>query len=61
VLRIIKAKLKGEKVELPAEAEAPEEAEVVDLMDRLCQSLEARKMEGKPARQAKKAKARRVV
>ena len=42
LMKLIKAKLKGEKPRLPAAAEEPQGAEVVDLMDRLRQSLEAR-------------------
>jgi DNA end-binding protein Ku len=38
LMRIIRAKMKGKKVELPAAAE-PRQAEVVDLMERLRQSL----------------------
>lgn len=60
LMRIIRAKLKGEKVELPAEAKAPDEG-VVDLMERLRQSLEARKGAQKRPERAKKGKAARRV
>lgn len=60
LMRVIKAKIKGEKPKLVVE-EAPKSAEVVDLMERLRRSLEGR---GKtPARAAAKRKksSRRVA
>ena len=47
LLRVIKAKMKGKRIEVEAPAE-PRQAEVVDLMERLRQSLE---QAGKPRRQ----------
>lgn len=41
LMRVIKAKMKGKTIELPSEA-PPEDTGVVDLMDRLRQSLEGR-------------------
>lgn len=40
LMRIIKAKLKGKKVELEPAAEAEPDAQVLDLMSRLRESLE---------------------
>lgn len=42
LMKLIKARLKGEKPRLPAAQGEPQGAEVVDLMERLRQSLEAR-------------------
>jgi len=42
LMKLIKARLKGEKPRLPAAEGEPQGAEVVDLMERLRQSLEAR-------------------
>jgi DNA end-binding protein Ku len=42
LMKLIRARMKGEKPRLPA-AEAPPQGEVVDLMERLRQSLETRK------------------
>jgi len=65
LMRVIKAKMKGKKIEVEAEAE-PREAKVVDLMERLRQSLaqSGRKSGRKPAaaaarRGAKKTAARK--
>ena len=60
LLRIIKAKMKGKRIELEAPAE-PREAKVVDLMERLRQSLEQAGKPGKqqPVRAAKKAPAKK--
>ena len=52
LLRIIRAKMKGKKVTLEAE-EAPRQAEVVDLMERLRQSL-GQARGGKAAKAARK-------
>jgi DNA end-binding protein Ku len=57
LMKLIKAKLKGEKPRLPAAAEEPQGAEVVDLMDRLRQSLEARHRPTKGASKKAPAKA----
>ena len=48
LMKLIKARIKGEKPRLPA-AEAPPEGKVVDLMERLRQSLEASTRSTKPA------------
>jgi DNA end-binding protein Ku len=60
LLRIIKAKMKGKRIELAAPAE-PREAKVVDLMERLRQSLEqaGKPRKQKPLRAAKKASAKK--
>lgn len=57
LMKVIRAKMKGKKPTLAAEAE-PQSAEVIDLMERLRQSLEggARKGSPKKARRAKAAK-----
>jgi DNA end-binding protein Ku len=56
LMKLISARLKGEKPRLPAADEEPQGADVVDLMDRLRQSLEAR---NRPAHHpAKKAAAK---
>ena len=49
LMKVIKARIKGEKPRLPA-AEAPPEGKVVDLMERLRQSLEASRSAKTPAR-----------
>jgi DNA end-binding protein Ku len=49
LMRVIQAKLKGKKPELPVEARQPE-AEVVDLMDRLRRSLKSSSRDGQSAR-----------
>jgi DNA end-binding protein Ku len=59
LMKLIKARMKGEKPRLPA-AEAPPEGKVVDLMDRLRQSLEASRG-GKTAARAKAPKSRRTA
>jgi non-homologous end joining protein Ku len=51
-MRIIKAKLKGKKVELEPAQEAEPDAEVLDLMSRLRESLE----QGKKAAGGKRAR-----
>jgi len=59
LLRIIKGKMKGQKVKLAADEE-PRQAEVVDLMERLRRSLAQAGSSGKKARRtAKKAPARK--
>jgi DNA end-binding protein Ku len=61
LMKLIKAKIKGHKPKLPA-AEAPPEGKVVDLMERLRQSLEASKDGKKPSgARKKKGKARRAA
>jgi len=59
LLRIIKAKQRGAKPSLPA-AEKPQTGEVVDLMERLRQSLEGRGTSATPRRGAKR-KTRRAA
>ncbi len=49
LMKLIKARIKGEKPKLPA-AEAPPEGKVVDLMERLRRSLEATQGAKRPAR-----------
>ena len=49
LMKLIKARIKGEKPKLPA-AEAPPEGKVVDLMERLRKSLEASQGAKRPAR-----------
>ncbi|HJU06002.1 MAG TPA: Ku protein [Nitrospiraceae bacterium] len=68
LMRIIKAKVKGTAPKLQGPEAGPQEAEVVDLMSRLRQSLEARQSprEKRPSSRAKKTKtshkaARRVA
>jgi DNA end-binding protein Ku len=65
LMKVIKARIKGEKPRLPA-AEEPDEGKVVDLMERLRQSLEAgkatRKIAAKkPAGRKRKGKARHAA
>ncbi len=61
LMKLIKARLKGHKPKLPA-AEAPPEGKVVDLMDRLRQSLEAAQGTKKPSgARKKKGKARHAA
>jgi non-homologous end joining protein Ku len=55
-MRIIKAKMKGKEPDLKAPAE-PRQADVVDLMERLRQSLQGAR--GAPAK--KKARARKTT
>jgi DNA end-binding protein Ku len=56
LMRIIKGKVKGKKVELETAAESPP-AHVVDLMERLRRSLEARGVKtGEPGRRAVRSK-----
>jgi len=61
LMKIIKAKMKGKKIDVP-EAEEPEGTQVVDLIARLQESLELGKRAGgsgehaKPAKKAKTAK-----
>ncbi len=40
LMRVIRAKMKGKKIEVPEEPEAPAETQVIDLMTRLRESLE---------------------
>jgi DNA end-binding protein Ku len=49
LMKIIRAKMKGQKVEI-AEPEEPESTKVLDLMSRLQESLEQSKKSQKPAR-----------
>ncbi len=61
LMKLIKARIKGEKPKLPA-AEAPPEGKVVDLMERLRQSLEASQGAKKPSgTRRKKGKSRRAA
>jgi DNA end-binding protein Ku len=53
LMKLIKARIKGERPNLPAEAEEPQEGKVVDLMERLRQSLE--KQGGQSARSTRAA------
>jgi len=52
LMKLIKARMKGERPKLP-EAEAPPEGKVVDLMERLRQSLEAQGGRASRARQTR--------
>jgi DNA end-binding protein Ku len=52
LMKLIKARMKGERPKLVA-AEEPRQAEVVDLMERLRQSLETRHASSRPARPSK--------
>jgi DNA end-binding protein Ku len=56
LMRVIKAKLKGRKPDLEA-PEEPQQAEVVDLMERLRRSLQARGTGSKATDRRKKKKA----
>ena len=61
LMKLIKARIKGEKPKLPT-AEAPPEGKVVDLMERLRQSLEASQGAKTPSRtRRKKGKSRRAA
>jgi non-homologous end joining protein Ku len=51
LMRLIKARIKGQKPRLPAPEGEPQASEVVDLMERLRQSLDSRK---RPAHNAAK-------
>jgi DNA end-binding protein Ku len=55
LMRIIKAKMKGKKVQLEAEDEGPTDPKVIDLMSRLRESLE----QGRAKTSGAKARARR--
>lgn len=55
LMKLIKARIKGVKPKLP-QGEEPQETKVVDLMERLRQSLESRSGTGKQVRAKKKAK-----
>ena len=57
LLRIIKGKMKGQKVKLAVDEE-PRQAEVVDLMERLRQSLAGAKPRAKPTKKAAKKRTR---
>lgn len=59
LMKLIKARMKGERPKLPA-AEAPQEGNVVDLMERLRQSLEKQGGRKMPARR-KKTKSRHAA
>jgi len=59
LMKLIKARMKGERPKLPA-AEAPQEGNVVDLMERLRQSLEKQGGKKTPARR-KKTKSRHAA
>ena len=56
LMKLIKARMKGERPKLPQAEEEPKEGKVVDLMERLRQSLASR--EGARSRPRKKTKAR---
>jgi DNA end-binding protein Ku len=58
LMKLIKARMKGERPKLHA-AEAPEQGQVVDLMERLRQSLETRQPSTRSARSGRPVKARR--
>jgi DNA end-binding protein Ku len=68
LMRVIRAKMKGKKIELTPEPEEPRDTQVIDLMTRLRESLDQGKKRGslrsKPraaaARERKAAKTRRV-
>jgi DNA end-binding protein Ku len=61
LMKLIKARIKGHKPKLPP-AEAPPEGKVLDLMERLRQSLEASQGSKKPSgARKKKGKARRAA
>jgi DNA end-binding protein Ku len=57
LMKVIKARIKGVRPKLP-QAAGPGDAKVVDLMERLRQSLESRQASGKSAGRRKKAKAK---
>jgi DNA end-binding protein Ku len=57
LMKLIKARIKGEKPKLP-HGEEPQETKVVDLMERLRQSLESRQAPGKSTSRKKKTKAK---
>jgi DNA end-binding protein Ku len=57
LMKVIKARIKGVRPKLP-QAEGPRDAKIVDLMERLRQSLESRQASGKSAGRRKKAKAK---
>ena len=46
LMKLIKARMKGEKPKLPESADAPDDGKVVDLMERLRQSLASREGRG---------------
>lgn len=56
LLRLIKAKLKGRKIALEEPAEEPQDAQVIDLMARLKESLADAKRPRRPARTTRKRK-----
>jgi non-homologous end joining protein Ku len=60
-MKLIKARIKGEKPRLP-DAQAPPEGKVVDLMERLRQSLAQNQQRpaarGKPAKRARSSQAK---
>jgi DNA end-binding protein Ku len=64
LMKLINARIKGEKPRLPAAAGEPQGGEVVDLMERLRQSLEARNpatRRAAPARSRRPAKTKRAT
>ena len=53
LMKLIKARVKGQPARLPAVGAAPEEGKVVDLMERLRQSLDARAPAGKARKRSR--------
>ena len=53
LMKLIKARVKGQPARLPAAGAAPEEGKVVDLMERLRQSLDARAPAGKTRKRSR--------
>jgi DNA end-binding protein Ku len=60
LMKLIKARMKGEKPRLPA-AEAPASGQVVDLMERLRQSLESRGGSAPGSKRVSKKKSRHAA
>jgi DNA end-binding protein Ku len=57
LMKVIKAKMKGQKIPVPADDAEPNDAKVLDLMDRLQASLGQARARGKTAKSAKPTKA----
>jgi DNA end-binding protein Ku len=57
LMGIIRAKMKGKKIEIPEEEDAREDTQVIDLMDRLRESLEMGKAQRRSVRSSRKAAA----
>jgi non-homologous end joining protein Ku len=60
-MKLIKARMKGERPRLTGEEPEPQEGKVVDLMERLRQSLEQQGGRKKVAARKKKSKSRRAA